>query len=205
MASALTYTQAMETVKEFDAKIAAAQAEILEAKQRIVALRKERPREEVKNYSFTNWNGEEATLESLFADRNELIIVHNMGIGCNYCTLWADGFNGERMHLSSRAAFCVISNDPIEVQQKFAGSRDWKFPMVSSKENTFFVDMGFANEAGDPWPGISCFRKEEDGSIVRTGREDLGEGDDFCAVWFVFSLLGDDLDSWSPTVVQPEY
>jgi peroxiredoxin len=36
-------------------------------------------------------------------------------------------------HLADRAAVVVVSPDPPEVQQRFAQSRGWKFPMVSHR------------------------------------------------------------------------
>ena len=137
-------------------------------------------------------------MADLFQGRNELIVVHNMGIGCDYCTLWADGFNGFADHLNDRAAFVVVSNDSIEVQQKFAASRGWRFKMVSSEGTSFFADMGFWGDG--PWPGISTFKREVDGTILRTGRDNLGEGDDYCSVWHIFTMLNDDYNDWSPKV-----
>lgn len=195
----------METVQEFDARIAVAQAEVLEAKLKIAKMRKERPLEPVKDYEFGTWAGGNETLRELFGDRVELIVIHNMGTFCDYCTLWADGFNGQRMHFSDRAAFVVISNDSVSKQQVFAASRGWEFKMVSSEGTTFFADMGFTGEDGGPWPGVSCFRKQPDGSVVRTGHESLGEGDDFCPVWHVFALFGDEFGGWSPKVAQPTF
>ena len=43
----------------------------------------------------------ETTLLDLFGDRDTLLAIHNMGQGCRYCTLWADGFNGLLPHLES--------------------------------------------------------------------------------------------------------
>ena len=55
--------------------------------------------------TIAGFEGREATLSSLFGDRGGLIVVHNMGRDCSYCTMWADGFTGLLPHLESRAAF----------------------------------------------------------------------------------------------------
>ena len=47
----------------------------------------------VPNYLFQTLEGEISLLD-LFGGRERLLAIHNMGQGCRYCTLWADGFNG---------------------------------------------------------------------------------------------------------------
>jgi len=48
---------------------------------------------EIRNYQFETLNGK-TDLSSLLADKKLLLVIHNMGQACRYCTLWADGFNG---------------------------------------------------------------------------------------------------------------
>jgi predicted dithiol-disulfide oxidoreductase (DUF899 family) len=154
--------------------------------------------EPVQNYAFEATEGSRTMLSELFGDRKDLIIIHNMGWECAYCTLWADGFNGVLPHLESRAAFVVVSPDDPKTQRDFAASRGWKFRMVSCGANTFAEDMGFVRQPEGYWPGVSAFRKNKDGTIVRTGRAEIGPGDNFCAVWHLFDLLADGTDGWEP-------
>ena len=42
-------------------------------------------------------------LSDCFEGKRDLIVIHNMGIHCNYCTVWADGVNGIQDHLRDRA------------------------------------------------------------------------------------------------------
>ncbi len=137
-------------------------------------------------------------LSHLFGKHDDLIVVHNMGMSCNYCTLWADGFMGLRPHLESRAAFVVISPDPIDVQRSFAHSRGWSFRMVSSQGTPFFTDMGFTDGVGDPMPGTSTFQRRADGTIVRVQRAEFGSDDQFCVAWPLFDLLADGTGDWQP-------
>jgi predicted dithiol-disulfide oxidoreductase (DUF899 family) len=83
--------------------------------------------EEVSDYTFATADGT-VRLSALFSGNRDLIVIHNMGTTCPYCTLWADGFNGISDHLASRAAFVVSSPDRPEVQKKFAAGRGWRFP-----------------------------------------------------------------------------
>ena len=82
------------------------------------------------------------------ARSSDLFVIHNMGRSCPNCTLWADGFNGIYPHIADRAAFVVASPDPPDVQQSFAASRGWRFPMVSHQGSSFAADMGYRSAIG---------------------------------------------------------
>jgi predicted dithiol-disulfide oxidoreductase (DUF899 family) len=115
--------------------------------------------------------------------------------------MWADGFTGLVPHLQDRAAFVVCSPDKPEVQKRFAEKRHWNFRMVSAHDSAFFKDMGFWQEEGPhtgPWPGVSTFRREPDGSIHRIAKAHFGPGDDFCAVWPLVDMLEKGADGWEP-------
>lgn len=148
-------------------------------------------------YTFRGPNGATATLAELFGDRRELIMIHNMGKGCHYCTLWADGINGLTQHFENRAAFVVVSPDPPEIQQEFAESRGWQFTMWSSGKE-FLKEMKMADEHGSAWPGVSNFLKQDDGVILRTGYDYFGPGDDYCAIWHVLDLFPEGPGGWEP-------
>src|SRR5262249_3771957 len=137
--------------------------------------------EPVQDYAFTRADGGKVRLSELFGDKDTLFVVHNMGAGCVYCTLWADGFNGVYEHLRSRAAFVVSSPDAPAQQQTFAASRGWKFPMISYHGTSFGEDMGYRMN-GKSQPGVSVL-KRKDGKIVRVSDTSFSPGDDFCAVW----------------------
>ena len=61
------------------------------------------PAVEVPAYRFQTLSGEVSLLD-LFAGRDVLFAIHNMGQACRYCTLWADGLNGFLPHLEDRFA-----------------------------------------------------------------------------------------------------
>lgn len=143
--------------------------------------------QEVKDYEFTTADGT-VRLSQLFGDQEDLIVIHNMGVACSACTLWADGYNGLHQHVVSRAGFVVSSPDRPNVQQKFAESRGWKFPMVSHVDSSFAADMGYVSEKGGWLPGVSVFRRE-DGAITRVSDTGFHPGDDFCSLWHFFDML----------------
>jgi predicted dithiol-disulfide oxidoreductase (DUF899 family) len=183
--------------KTFEQRVEALEEEIANKKAELAVLRKSAPRQEVSDYVFASGNGE-TKLSNLFNGQDELIIIHNMGKGCAYCTLWADGFNGFLGHLENRAGFAVVSPDDPATQTSFAESRGWKFKMLSGKGSTFIKDMGFVSQKGGYMPGFSTFIKDESGKIYRAAHATFGPGDDYCAIWHLFDLLDKGQNGWAP-------
>jgi len=173
------------------------EAELMEQYHRLATLRRELPPEAVKDYELTDWSGRSVKLGELFNDKDELILIHNMGKSCAYCTLWADGFIGITKHLEDRAAFVLTSPDDPETQRQFARDRGWTFRMLSTKGTTFKRDMGFEPEPGQVWPGVSVFRKDNSGQIFHVSKAFFGPGDAFCSVWHFLELLPSDVE-WEP-------
>ena len=183
---------------------------LADRRRRIAALREEMRAlqgtvepQPVQDYLLAGWDGP-VQLSSLFGPRPDLILIHNMGVGCTSCTMWADGFNGVYEHLAARAAFVVASPNPVDVQKAFAADRGWRFPMVSYQGSTLAEDFGY-RAGGDPtdvrlggWnPGVSFLRRDGE-AIVRLSDTEFGPGDDFCVVYHLFDLApGYDL-RWSP-------
>jgi predicted dithiol-disulfide oxidoreductase (DUF899 family) len=185
-----------------DKEIARLQAEIEKNREAIAKLRRSRPAETVQDYTFKGAGGKSVRLSELFGGKQDLIVVHNMGKGCNYCTLWADGFNGVAKHLQDRAALVVVSPDEPEVQKEFASSRGWTFPMCSIKGTSFSKDLGLRPLGNSLYPGVSALLKKADGTIVRVSKDFLGPGDVYCSVWHLFDLLEGGAKGWEP---KPKY
>ena len=185
----MSYEKTSDKLNEYRSQIAELRKKMREAQAAIEP-------EEVEDYAFKRAGGGTVRLSELFGDKDTLIVVHNMGAGCPYCTLWADGFNGVYDHLRSRAAFVLSSPDAPEQQQKFAATRGWKFPMVSYEGTTFGEDMGYRSN-GRAMPGVSVFRRKGQ-KIVRVSDTSFSPGDDFCAVWHLFDLIPEGAAGWQP-------
>lgn len=185
------------SLKNIEAKVKRLESELKKQKNKLAQLRRKIPPQKVSDYTFQSAKGE-LCLSELFGAKPDLLVVHNMGRKCPYCTLWADGLNGVWQHLENRAAFVVSSPDDLKTQKEFAKSRDWCFRMVSVKDSPFPKDMGFQSEKGGYLPGVSAFRKTPDGKIVRVSKSTFGPGDDFCAVWHLFDLLAEGANGWEP-------
>jgi predicted dithiol-disulfide oxidoreductase (DUF899 family) len=186
-----------------DREIQELQQQIEGLKQQLSDLRRQRPPEPIANYDLLAPDGTTVKLSALFGDKQDLLVIHNMGKGCTYCTLWADGFNGLVPHLENRASFVVISPDRPEVQSAFAASRGWTFTMASAAESSFIADLGYYNERDGYWPGVSALSLLSDGSIVRTGKDVFGPDDDYNPPWRLFDLLAGGVGEWEPRLSYP--
>jgi predicted dithiol-disulfide oxidoreductase (DUF899 family) len=178
-------------------EIKALERQIDEMNEQLFKLRAEAPAEKVDDHAFQTESGP-VKLSDLFGDKKELIIIHNMGRSCDYCTMWADGFESMRLHLESRAAFVLVSPDSPERQAEVRKERGWTYRMVQDDSRAFTQAMGYWNEKDGWWPGTSVFAKGEDGTITRTGKAFFGPGDAFCPAWQFFSMLPGGAGDWEP-------
>ncbi len=179
-------------------EIRALVAEIDTLKRRLSEARRRAVPEVVTDLALRVADGSTWPLEAFFGHKNDLLVVHNMGRRCNYCTLWADGFAGLWHHIADRTAFVLASEDPPEVAAEFAHHRGWPFPVVSIHGTSFAKQLGVEYQPGHQEPGVSAFHRQPDGTIVRTGHSSFGPGDDFCAVWPFFDLLQGGASGWEP-------
>lgn len=185
----MKYTDGME-------RIAGLRARIAELREEMRQVQDDMAPQPVEDYVFATRQGS-VSLSELFGDKNDLFVIHNMGAGCAYCTLWADGYNGVYRQLASRAAFVVSSPDTPAQQQRLAEARGWRFPMVSHRGTDFAADMGYADDRGRLSPGVSVFRRQGE-TILRVSEAGFQPYDDFCIVWHLMALLPGGSAEWKP-------
>jgi len=174
------------------------QMEIMKLKQTLAQEIADRVPEQVEDWALTRLDGSATKLSELFDGKSELLVIHNMGRGCPYCSLWGDAMIGIAKHLGQRCGFVLCSNDPAEVIQEFRELRGWNYPCVSGNGSGFAKAMGYMSDKDSPEPGVSAFHKQADGTIVRTAHASFGPGDDFCGVWPMFDLLKHGVNGWEP-------
>jgi len=150
---------------------------------------------EVPNYSFQTATGT-TDLASLFCGKSILFAIHNMGQGCRYCTLWADGLNGFLPHLEDKFSVVLLSKDAPEVQQRFAHARGWRYRMASHGGGAYISEQSVM-PGEDNMPGVVCYGRDQ-GKIVRKSSAVFGPGDLFCSLWHVLSLAGTGEEDWTP-------
>ena len=101
---------------------------LVETRKKLEELHSKVEPVEIEDYTLTSASGEKVKLSQMFGDKSDLLVVHNMGSFCSYCTLWADGFNGITAYLQDRAGFVLVSSDGPDKLRGFSEKRGWKFP-----------------------------------------------------------------------------
>ncbi|MCW8127479.1 DUF899 family protein [Microbulbifer halophilus] len=169
--------------------------QITELIGKLNALRKKHCGKAVHNYLFSTLDGEVPMLD-LFADHKRLLLIHNMGRGCRYCTLWADGFNGLLPHLESAMSVVLVSKDAPDVQRQFANSRGWRFRLASHGGGDYIREQSVVPGEGNT-PGAVVYEREGD-TIFRKNGCVFGPGDIYCAMWSLLGLAGLGEEDWTP-------
>ena len=162
---------------------------------KLSALRKQTLPQPVPNYSFATLCGE-VSLMDLFADKRLLLAIHNMGQGCRYCTLWADGFNGILHHLESAMSVALLSKDAPPVQRDFANSRNWRFQLASHGGGSYIHEQTVMQEDGNA-AGAVLYERQGD-AIYRKSSCVFGPGDLYCTMWSLLGLAGLGDGDWTP-------
>lgn len=186
------------------AQIESLEREVRQAKERLADAIGGLAPEPVRDHALRAApSGASVRLSELFGASRDLLVIHNMGKRCVYCTLWADGFSSLYKHLANRCAFVLTTPDEPQVAGAFASARGWTFPVVSHAGTSFASDLGYKQDRDDaahgPYtPGVSGLRLNEDGTITRKGSRSFGPGDDFCSLWPMLDLLEGGAAGWEP-------
>lgn len=162
----------------------------------LTQLRKQQQGTQVENkYSFETDTGR-TTLLDMFGDHNKLLVIHNMGQGCRYCTLWADGFNGFLPHLESVMSVVLVSKDSAAVQRQFANNRGWRFRLASHGGGDYISEQSVMPGQNN-MPGAVVYERNG-GQIVRRSASNFGPGDLYCSAWNLLALAGLSEAEWTP-------
>ena len=174
-------------------EIRAIEQQIRQLMEKLAKLQKTHHDGEVNNYNFSTLNGK-TTLLDLFGEKDKLLLIHNMGQGCRYCTLWADGFNGFVQHIESTMS--VVSKDSPKIQRQFANGRGRRFRLASHVGGEYIQEQSVM-EGSNNMPGAAVY--ERDGNkIYRKNDCVFGPGDIYCSMWSLLGLAGLNETSWTP-------
>jgi predicted dithiol-disulfide oxidoreductase (DUF899 family) len=177
------------------AEISKLEGQIFELTKQLAELRAANSGDEVQNYSFDTLTGQ-TTLLDLFGDQEKLLLIHNMGQGCRYCTLWGDGLNGFVPHLESSMALAMVSKDDPELQRRFANSRGWRFNLASHGGGEYIKEQTVL-EGTDNMPGAVVYERQGD-KIFRKNSCIFGPGDLYCSIWPLLGMAGLSESDWTP-------
>ncbi|MBZ9793987.1 thioredoxin family protein [Rhizobium sp. 3T7] len=146
-----------------------------------------------KNYIFDTPQGKKSLAE-LFDRRSQLLIYHFMlgpdwEAGCPGCSFLSDHVDGTLPHLNNHdVTWVAVSRAPLVKIEAYKRRMGWKFPWVSSFDNSFNFDyhVSFSPDdlakdkvfynfeaiepakANDELPGLSAFYKNENGEVFHT-------------------------------------
>lgn len=184
-------TLGQQQMAELEQRLADKEKQFNTLQQEMNALRREVAAMPVQDYPLQDFEGNTVMLSDAFGEHERMLLIHNMGFACSYCTLWAEGFNGFWKHVETEqyatpTKFLLVSNDRPDQQKAGATMRGWTMPMLSARGTDLFADLGFAKQENGEWnwwPGVSALKKNADGSLERTGMAVFGPGDEFCAFW----------------------
>jgi predicted dithiol-disulfide oxidoreductase (DUF899 family) len=179
------WTSARRELLAAEKSLQAARDELAIKRRALPAIRLE------VDYELLGENGSQS-LSSLFGDQSQLLVYHFMfhpdwDEGCKSCSFWADSFDGAIAHLAARdVAFAVISRGPLDKLLAYRQRMGWSFPWLSSLGSTFNYDfdVSFTPEqmedkstrynyrdgadVGSEMPGVSVFRRDDEGAIYHT-------------------------------------
>ncbi|MEO8209784.1 MAG: DUF899 family protein [bacterium] len=184
-----------EEVKNIETELQDIEKQIERMRKKRIELNSKLADMNVNDYTLKDREGKDVKLSEMFGDNKNLILVHNMGRACSYCTMWADGFKDTYKEIEKKAPFVLVCPDSPEVHKKFAESRDWQFKSYSAAGTDFIFDMGYdfiKDGKHNYWPGVSVFEKSEDGKIQRVAKDYFGPGDFYCNIWHFLDLLPDE-------------
>ena len=176
-------------------EIAELERKIADLAAKLNGLRKNAAPQPVPDYRFATLSGE-VTLLDLFGGKQRLLAIHNMGQGCRYCTLWADGFNGLLAHMESVMSVVLLSRDAPDVQRRFANSRNWRFRLASHGGGAYIREQTVM-EGADNMPGAVVYERSDD-QVCRKSSAVFGPGDLYCSLWHLLALAGIDECDWTP-------
>ena len=177
------------------AEITRLESQIFELTKQLAELRVQNPGSEVRNYTFDTLNGSISLLE-LFGGQDTLLVIHNMGQGCRYCTLWGDGLNGFVPHIESSMALVLVSKDEPKIQRRFANSRGWQFQLASHGGGDYIREQTVM-DGMDNMPGAVVYERRGE-KILRKNACVFGPGDLYCSIWPLLGMAGMTTADWTP-------
>ncbi|NRB39762.1 MAG: DUF899 family protein [Pseudomonadales bacterium] len=176
--------------------IQALEQQIFALNQQLITLRQQHSGDDdIPNYRFKTLDGETSLLE-LFGHNNKLLVIHNMGQACRYCTLWGDGFNGLLPHLESAMSVVMLSKDDPQTQRRFANNRGWRF-MLASHGGGDYIQQQSVQPGQENMPGTVVYQRDGD-KIMRKNACMFGPGDQYCSMWCLLGLAGIANNEWTP-------
>lgn len=183
MARYVLSTQSTTYVSQRD-DLRRAEIELMQSRERVAELRRKLPRDDATPDTWRFFEGpldlaagdaptRKVELGDLFLDPSKPLVLMQFMFGgaqtspCPMCTGWADGYAGAVPHLERRLNFGIVVAGDLAAMRPYARERGWNnVRLISSRGSTFKRDLGFEEENGAQWPGVSVFERGADGRVT---------------------------------------
>jgi predicted dithiol-disulfide oxidoreductase (DUF899 family) len=199
-----------------------AEIALKDQRERVAALRRKLPLDtEIQDYEFHEGPADltkdgpfrTVGLSELFDDPDKPLVVYQYMYGgaqkrpCPSCTMWVDGFNGVAHHLRQTMNFAIIAQAGIRELREWGRERSWHVLRLVSSEGTDFKSvLNFQDGEGKQRPGLSVFKRLQDGSVRHfysasaqmTDQVRLRGIDLLSPVWNLLDLTPDGRGQWDP-------
>jgi predicted dithiol-disulfide oxidoreductase (DUF899 family) len=169
--------------------------EIWEQTVRLEMLRKNNKATKVKNYQLQTLGGK-TSLMDCFAGKDKMLVIHNMGQNCRWCTAWGDIINAALPYLESEFSVVLVSGDLPQAQRTFALSRHWDFRMVSHSNNEYISEQSIISGEKNI-PGIVCYERSGENILLKNASA-FYPGDAFNPIFHLLSVGGIGLKEFKP-------
>jgi predicted dithiol-disulfide oxidoreductase (DUF899 family) len=203
-------------------ELLAAEVALKDQREQVAALRRKLPLDtEIQDYEFHEGPADltkdgpysAVRLSRLFDDADKPLIVYQYMYGaaqkrpCPSCTMWVDGFNGVAHHLRQTMNFAIIAQAGIREWREWGRERSWHaLRLVSSEGSDFKSVLNFQDSEGKQRPGLSVFKRLQDGSVRHfysvsaqmTDQVKLRGIDLLSPVWHLLDLTPDGRGQWDP-------
>src|SRR5205085_5041732 len=99
----------LSSAEKFEKEYNKLEKDITKTRSKMLKLLSKHSKMDVMDYNLKDKDNNDVSLSQMFGDKNDLIVIHNMGRSCSYCSMWADGFNGDYKYIEKKAAFALVS------------------------------------------------------------------------------------------------
>jgi predicted dithiol-disulfide oxidoreductase (DUF899 family) len=142
-----------------------AELELMQQRETVAQLRRDLPPgPTVDDYVFASSTGD-VTLSGLFTSADRSLVLYHFMLGkqqdqaCPMCSMWADGWNAVADHLADSLDFAVVTAASVDRTEELVAEKGWtNLRWLSAADNTFKVDIGGEDDAGNQSPFISVWQ-----------------------------------------------
>jgi len=209
-------------------ELLAAEMELRRQEEAVATKRRTLPLggEITQDYEFEEWadrlgDTRPVRMSELFGDKTTLLLYSFMfrasergellEAPCPSCSAIIDAIDGTVPSLTTQVAFAVVTKPPVERIRAHASARGWEHArLLSSQQTTYNRDYGAEDEAGNQWPILTVFTKQ-DGEIrhfwsselfdaPREEGQDARHVDFMWPLWLMLDRTPNGRGSWSPAV-----